>query len=144
MRESEIHLLEAIGEISNAYAKISADRDQIGDSMRELAEGADRFLAGLRQKLTKEQADLFFELIASQEDDGGRRVRSYAEIGVKLGISKQAVQQRFRRMAEKNPSVGDYIKAIRHPEKSRLFSEMSPRERRANGVDGSYDHKRAE
>lgn len=139
-QQTEVRLLEAIGEIVGEYAQVSSDRDRFEGELRDLADGADRFLAGLRQKLTKEQADLFFELIASGPASEGRRARTYAEIGARLGISKQAVQQRFRRMAQKNPSVADYINAIRHPEKPRLFSELSPRVRRAIGAEGSYDH----
>ena len=109
--------------------------------MKELADGADRFLAGLKAKLTKTQGELFFELIASVGEEHQRRVQSYSEIGRKLGVTKQAVQKRYKTLCETHPSIRDYIKTIREQAKAANFSELSPKERRKMGVDESYDHE---
>lgn len=138
-KNGEDRLLVEIRGISDEFQKIENDKARLKHDLEHLADGADRFLASVRQKLTKPQCDLFFELIATVEDAGTRRVKSYAEIGKRLGISKQAVQQQYRRMAERIPTIDDYVDAIRHPKKPRNFSEMSPSERRKTGVDSSYD-----
>jgi len=109
-------------------------------TIEEMADGADRFLAGLQMKLTEKERELFFALIARTGGPDQVRFLSYAEIGERLGITKQAVHKRHRALMIRHPRVADFIQAIRHPEKPRNFSEMSPSQRRRAGVDETYGY----
>jgi hypothetical protein len=141
-KKSEERLLSAIGEAAAVFRSTGSANERLKQTLSELADGADRFLAGLKAKLTTPQGELFFELIALVVDEKDRRrVRSYGEIGRKLGITKQAVQKRYKTLCEAHPSVRNYIEAIREQAKAVNFSEMSPKERRKQGVDESYDHE---
>jgi hypothetical protein len=137
---SEQRLLEAISAAGDKVMHLDAERGVLRKELADLAEGADRFLAGLKAQLSKLESDLFFELIATTQEGCNRRVRTYAEIGERLGISKQAVQKRFRVMADKHPSMAEYVRAIRDPAKPSNFSELSPSERRRQGVEESYGY----
>jgi hypothetical protein len=140
-KASEDRLSRAIQMVSTEFAVIRSNGARLKEGIQDLAEGADRFLASVRQKLPQSQCNLFFELIATTEGDGTRRGKSYTEIGRRLGITKQAVQQQYRRMVAQFPTIRDFVEAIRHPGKERNFSEMSPSERRKLGVDSTYDHR---
>ena len=140
--------IAALGQkIDAGFERVSNDR--IADAVRirtqkdaigEMAVGPDRFLAGLQAQLSGPERELFFELVARKETPGGPRFLQYAEIGEHLKISKQAVQKRFKVLADRHPSVADYIRAIREPAKPTNFSEMSPSERRRQGVEESYGY----
>ena len=110
----------------------------IGDG--ELAAGADRFLAGLQTKLTERETSLFFELISSVDDPVGRRVKTYEEIGERFGVTRQAIEKRYKKMRGRVAELGDYVEAIRRPKKAQNFSEMSPSDRRKQGIDESYNY----
>jgi len=145
--QSEGRMLSAIHEIQTEMIKLSSEDNvlkscsaRLRQELSDLAEGADKFLAGLSTKLGDKDRQLFFELIVSIEDANGRRVRTYEEIGTRMKISKQAVQQRYRRISVRIPEFGDYVEAIRRPVKPQYFSEMSPSDRRNQGVDSCYDH----
>ncbi|HNU50183.1 MAG TPA: hypothetical protein PKJ98_04610 [Verrucomicrobiota bacterium] len=126
---------EAVSKERIAEAVQERDREQ---TIEEMADGADRFLAGLQMKLTEKERELFFALIARTETDGKPRFLNYTEIGTRLGITKQAVRKRAEALNQKHPSVADYLKAIRAPEKPRNFSELSPSQRRRAGIEESY------
>ena len=49
---------------------------------------------------------MFFELVSRNETPVGPRFRDYAEIGERLGISKQAVQKRLQGPGDRHPAVG--------------------------------------
>ncbi len=145
---SEKRILASIADAVSEYdqlalssRKAQADTAILKKELSELALGADKFLAGLQDKLTPDERDLFFDLITTIADGSSRRLRPYAEIGRKRNVSKQAIQKAYKTLARKHPSVGNYIASIRSPETPRLFSEMSPSERRKYGVDSSYNHK---
>lgn len=109
-------------------------------TIEEMADGPDRFLAGLQMKLTDKERELFFALIARTEAGGTTRFLNYAEIGARLGITKQAVRKRAGALYQNHPSVADYLRAVRTPERPRNFSELSPSQRRRVGVEESYGH----
>ena len=117
--------------------KIRQQREAIED----MADGPDRFLAGLQGQLTEKQRELFFALIEKIDDGAVRRVRTYAEIGKMLGgVKKQAIGTRVKRLYEQHEGVADYVRAIREPEKPQDFSEMSPSDRRKHGIDKTYNY----
>lgn len=116
------------------------ENHHVRGELAEMAEGADKFIANLQQKLTKKELELFFGGIATKEDNGTRRVLTYAEIGRQFGITKQAVQKRLRSLESRNPAVAEYIAAIRRPPKPRSFSAMSPSQRRKHGIDEAYNY----
>jgi len=145
---SERRLMDSIGTIQadirqvlDDHGNLRIENQRAKQDIGEMTEGADRFLAGLQQKLKKKERDLFFELIASKEINGARRVSTYAEIGIRLGITKQAVEKRLRALEKRNSQVTEYIKSIRHPIKTETFSAMSPSDRRKYGVDEAYNSK---
>jgi hypothetical protein len=139
-RTSEERLLSAIADVAKSCTQVVTSRDLLRHDLEKLAEGADRFLAGIKAELTKAQGDLFFEMIATVQEGCVRRVQSYGDIGAKLGITKQAIQKRYKKLCEAHPSVAAYIDSIRNPQKSSNFSEISPKERRKRGVDDSYGY----
>lgn len=143
----EQRLLAAINALAHANSQMRADYEQtqataarLRASMSDLAHGADRFIAGLTSRLTNNERDLFFALIASVPDGTSRRIQSYAEIAQRRGVSKQAIHKAYRSLRAAHPSVGDYVESIRHPETPRNFSELSPTDRQNYGVDSAYDH----
>lgn len=145
---SEKRILESIATATRSYEQIAnvgknatAESVRLKKDISEMAEGADKFIAGLQQQLTSRERDIFFDLIASITEGHIRRIRTYAEIGRARNITKQAVQKAHKKLADKHPSVGAFIEAIRSPAQSRRFSELSPTERRRYGVDSSYDHQ---
>lgn len=146
--QSEGRMLSSIHEIKTEMITLSTENMELKScaarlrqELSALAEGADRFLAGLSTKLGEIDRQLFFELIASIENTNERRVRTYDEIGERMGISKQAVQQRYRKLCMRMPEFGDYVEAIRRPVNPQNFSEMSPSDRLNHGVDSCYNHK---
>ncbi len=110
------------------------------ESIEDMANGPDRFLAGLQAQLSEKERELFFELIAKVTIDGRERMRTHTEIAVRLGgVSRQAVGSRVRRLFAKHAGLADYVMSIREPGKPKAFSEMSPSERRKQGIDKTYD-----
>lgn len=138
LQESEQRILGAISAIGLATARLSKERDDVRQELTATAEGIDRFLAELRNRLSKAELDFFLELIGTMESGVTRRVRTYREIGVRLGISKQAVQKRHKALSLKHPGLGEYVRSIRNPAKPQNFSEMSPSERRRQGIEDSF------
>ncbi len=111
------------------------------ETIESMAEGPDRFLAGLQGRLDLKERELFFELIDRVQDGSIQRVRSLSEIGERLGgISKQAVNKRKDRLYKKHKSVEEYVRSIREPKKELNFSELSPSRRSKMGVDKAYNY----
>ena len=149
------HVREPATGIQHLHRKLQEGFDQIGKeriadaaqerdrrtTIEELAAGADRFLSNLQIRLTAKERDIFFALIARTDVVGGVRILTYSEIGERLGITKQAVYNRCKRMKSKHPQVWDYVQCNRSPVKPMNFSEMSPSQRRQSGVDESYGHR---
>lgn len=139
-KKSEERLLSALAGLADSFKEVSGTCGALRYSLSEMADGADRFLAGLKAKLTKTESELFFELIATDSGKHGRRIKSYSEIGARLGVSKQAVQKRYQKLCNSQPAVAEFIRAIRDPQKAANFSEISPRERRKSGIDESFGY----
>lgn len=129
-----------VGALAAADLGLRAEADRLRGELGDLADGADRFLAGLQSKLAERDKILFFDLIASVDGPEGRRVKTYAEIGERLGVTRQAIEKRYRKLRKNVPELGDYVDAIRRPEKAKNFSEMSPSERRKQGIEESYNY----
>ena len=85
----------------------------------------------------KDMANLFMRMLATGAD--GKKL-SYAKIGAQIGITKQAVEARFRKMAAEYPHAHRHLKTIRSRDKTTQFSALAPKERRKQGVDESYDY----
>ncbi len=141
--------VESLGEkVDRGFERVLAVRQDDGQRLRDqretiegMAEGPDRFFAGLQGKLDPKERELFFELIDKVQDGAVRRSRSYAEIGERLGgITKQAVLKRADRMYGKHAGLENYVKSIREPGKAANFSELSPTERRKRGIDKVYNY----
>ena len=129
-----------IGALATEDLELKNEQDRLRTELGELADGADRFLAGLQGKLGDRDSRLFFELISTTSVDGTRKVKSYAEIARRTGITRQAVQKRYKQVCSRFPDVGRFVSAIRHPRKPQNFSEMSPSARRKEGVDETYNY----
>jgi hypothetical protein len=111
--------------------------------IEEIAEGPEKFIAGLRAQLSGKEADLFSLLIHKEPDDSGSmQVLSYTEIGQRLQkpVSKQAVGARYKKLEENHPEVWAYVDAIRNPVKETVFSGISPSERDKYGIDKTYNY----
>jgi len=129
-----------VGALAATDAELRTEADRLRVELGDLAAGADRFLAGLQSKLSERDTILSFELIASVDDPNGRRVKTYEEIGKRLGVTRQAIEKRYKKLRRDMPELGDYVEAIRRPKKSKNFSEMSPSDRRKQGIDESYNY----
>lgn len=119
---------------------VAEENHHLRKEISELAEGADTFLASLQQKLSKKERELFFGCIATKEENGRRRLLTYSEIGKQFGITKQAIEKRLRALTIRNPSVAQYIKAVRNPPQTTSFSAISPSDRRKHGIDEAYNY----
>jgi predicted transcriptional regulator len=117
------------------------ERKKMAATIGEMAGGTVEFLSQLQGRLSHEEMLLFFELIGWVQEGKIQRVRSYAEIGKRMGVTKQAIQKRYRKLVQRDRAAGQYIKSIRIPEKSKNFSEMSPSMRRKNGIDDCYGYQ---
>lgn len=115
-------------------------QQQQRETISEMAQGPADFLAGLRIKLTKQQMQSFIDLVETVQEDGRKRARSYAEIALTRGITRQAVGKRATALYKKHKGIKDYVTGIRHPEKDEFFSEMGPQRRRKAGIDKSYGY----
>jgi hypothetical protein len=141
-----LHEITAVGEqvdvLSNGHQTLVTDNKILRREISELADGADRFLAGLQGGLSSRDVELFWELIFSETNEyGQRRCRSYAEIGKRLnGVSKQAIESRVRKLKKHHPRVWGYISAIRTPKQAVPYSGLSPSERRKEGIDEAYNY----
>jgi len=129
-----------VGFLASRDAELTSEANRLRDELGDLADGADRFLAGLQSKLSERDKILFFELIASVDDPKGRRVKTYAEIGERLHVTRQAIEKRYKRLRGDLPNLGDYVEAIRKPRKPKNFSEMSCSDRRKKGIDEAYNY----
>ena len=147
--QSSQRVLQDIAAVGGQVRDLSSDRSTLVHDneilrreMEELAEGADRFLAGLQGKLLQREVELFWELIYSEKSvSGGRRCRSYAEIGKRLnGVTKQAVENRVKNIKRKYPDVWEYVGAVRNPKPAIPYSGLSPSERRKEGIDEAYNY----
>ena len=132
----------AVVQSVDATQRVRAESERRKVVIEEMAEGADKFLAGMRARITEpENLNLFMCLLEKTAADGQERYLSYAEIGGRLdGVTKQAVGARVNRFKGKYPEVWDYVDALRNPEKTVVFSEMAPSERRKSGIDESYNY----
>jgi hypothetical protein len=142
-----------LADIDSLDLKIdSLQRERIEDLLKtrtqrqvieEMAEGPEKFIAGLRAKLSGKEADLFTLLIHKESGEfGSIRVLSYTEIGERLKppVTKQAVGAQYKKMEENHPVVWAFVESIRKPEKETVFSGLSPSERRKEGVDEAYNY----
>ena len=147
--QSSQRLFQEIAAVGGQIENLSSDRidlektnEILRNEIKELADGADRFLAGLQGKLSQKEIELFWELIFSETaESGGRRCRSYSEIGKRLNdVTKQAIESRVKNLKRKHSDVWAYINAIRNPESPVPFSGLSPSERRKQGIDDAYNY----
>jgi hypothetical protein len=147
-RDADMELRELDRNMKQGFAQVVAVRADDGRKIRQqreaiedMADGPDRFLAGLQGQLTKKQRELFFALIEKINDGAVRRVRTYAEIGKMLGgVKKQAIGTLVKKLYEQHEGVADFVGAIREPEKPQVFSDMSPSDRRKHGIDKTYNY----
>lgn len=56
--------------------------------------------------IAERDSRLFFELISTASVDGKRKVKSYAEIAKRTGITRQAVQKRYKQVCRRFTSCG--------------------------------------
>jgi hypothetical protein len=109
--------------------------------IEEMADGQEKFIAGLRAKLSDKEAELFLLLIHQEADENGTlRVLSFSEIGQKLGISKQRAHQRKDALKKDHPDVWAFVQSIRKPKQEMVFSGLSPSERDKYGIDKTYNY----
>jgi hypothetical protein len=85
----------------------------------------------------KSMADLFMRMLATRPDG---KPLSYDNVGVQMGISKQAVEAQFRKMGKKHPTAHRHLKSLRARKKTTQFSAISPKQRRKEGIDSAYDY----
>jgi hypothetical protein len=85
----------------------------------------------------KGMATLFLGLLATGPH--GKPI-TYAKVGAQMGITKQAVEARFKKMGVEFPAAYRHLKTLRSREKTTQFSALSPKERKKQGVDSSYDY----
>jgi len=128
--------------LSNGHRTLISDNKVLRHEIAELADGVDRFLAGLQGELSVRDVELFWELIFSETNEYGcRRCRSYAEIGKRLNdVTKQAIESRVRKLKKHHPRVWEYISAIRSPKQAVPYSGLSPAERDRYGIEKSYNY----
>jgi len=134
-------LRTAVDESLDGTAKLRAQDDRNRQTINEMAEGPEKFLAGLRSRIReRENVDLFMALTEKTKDGAFERYRTFKEIGVRLGgITKQAVAARVSKFRGLYPEPWGYIDALRQPPKAACFSELSPSERKARGIDKAFD-----
>ena len=107
--------------------------------LEEISGRADAFLTQLVAGFgsNKDMANLFMRMLATGADG---KPLSYTKVGEQMGITKQAVEARFKKMATAFPTAHRHLKTLRAREKTTQFSAISPKERRKQGVDESYDY----
>lgn len=147
--EVRTSLAEQIQSISKMVRTSNGEKEELRAvserrkaTIEEMAEGADRFLSGLRVEMhDKKDRDLLLALLERTEKDGVERCLTYEDIGERMGgVTKQAVGARVRRLKEQYPGPWDYVDAVRNPKQVRDFSELSPSNRAELGIDASYNH----
>jgi hypothetical protein len=113
--------------------------NEMRKELEEISGRADAFLTQLVVGFgsNKDMANLFMRMLAIGADG---KPLSYAKIGAQIGITKQAVEARFRKMAAEYPPAHRHLKTIRARDKTTQFSALAPKERRKQGVDESYDY----
>jgi hypothetical protein len=113
--------------------------NEMRQELDEISGRADVFITQLVAGFgsDKAMAEIFLRLLATGADG---KPLSYAKVGAQMGITKQAVEARFRKMASQYPPAHRHLKSIRSRDKTTQFSAMSPTERRKQGVDESYDY----
>ena len=138
IRDVNPELLEAVGYVDGAVAQktITALRGELKGLSGDLL----GFLGGLKGRLSSKECELFWELLGFEEAESGERLfRSYAEVGQSLGgITKQAVEKRLRTLDRKFPGIGSLIKDCRCKTLPKVFSALSPTQRRSSGVDEAF------
>ena len=132
----------AVAQSVDANSRVRAESERRKIVIEEMADGPDKFLAGMRARITEpDNVNLFMCLIEKTTSDGKERYLSYSEIGERMeGVTKQAVNARVNRFKVKYPEVWDYVDSVRNPQKPVDFSEMAPSERRKRGIDESYNY----
>ena len=132
----------AVAQSVDATSRVKAESERRKIVIEEMADGPDKFLAGMRARITEpDNVNLFMCLIEKTTSDGKERYLSYAEMGGRMeGVTKQAVNARVTRFKVKYPEVWDYVDSVRNPQKPVDFSEMAPSERRKSGIDESYNY----
>jgi hypothetical protein len=113
--------------------------NEMRQELDEISGRADVFMTQLVAGFgsDKVMADLFLRLLATGVNG---KPLSYAKVGEQIGITKQAVEARFRKMGSQYPIAYRHLKSIRSRGKTTQFSAISPTERRKQGVDESYDY----
>ena len=144
-----VDLMTSFSVLREVVCRSIRDGDRIrGDNayktqvVEEMADGADKFMAGLVGRIeTQGEREFFFLLIHRENVSGTKKPLTYEEIGKRLGgLTKQAAFARSKEFRHKYPVVWAYVMTIRRPERADNFSELSPSERREHGIDKSYDH----
>lgn len=113
--------------------------NEMRKELEDISGRADNFMTDLVTGFggDRDMADLFMRLLAVGENG---KPLSYAMVGDQIGITKQAVEARFKKMADKFPIAHRHLKTLRTSMKTKQFSAISPTERRKKGVDGVYDY----
>ena len=135
-------LRAAVDESLDEKGRVSAESARRRATIEEMADGPDRFLAGLSARITEpEDRGLFFALLEKTTDGGRERSLSYTEIGQRLGgITKQAVHVRVEKFKRKYRQASEYVDSRRSPKQADPFSVLSPSQREKEGIDKSYNH----
>lgn len=104
--------------------------------LEEISGRADEFMTQLVAGFGHDsEMSSFFLLLLATGSDG--KPLSYTKVGQQIGITKQAVEARFRKMEEKYPAAHRHLKTLRAREKTTQFSAISPKERRNEGIDSN-------
>lgn len=112
---------------------------ELKEELGEIAGRGDQYFHGLLAGFGGDSASAnTFSLLVTRDPEGGGRMLSYEEIGKRLGITKQAVSARVKKMARGFPPAHRYVEQVRKVAETSLFSELGPSRRRKAGVDDAY------
>lgn len=113
--------------------------NEMRKELADISGRADEFLTGLIARFGDDRAmaDLFMRMLATGANG---KPLSYAQVGNQMGVTKQAVEARFRKMETQYPAAYRHLRTLRAPSKTTQFSAISPTERRKKGLDGTYDY----
>lgn len=110
-------------------------------TIEKISEGPDHFLAGLRARMAQMEWETFLLWIHAESIAGTHRHLTMSEMAARLKISRQAVHKRITALSNKHADAYDYGMALRTKHQNTVaFSEMSPSERRAKGIEAAYNY----
>lgn len=124
----------AVNKSNSEKDELRRQHEQVRRLVDECGYSADTFICGLTERLSMSEMSLLFKLIAKN----GGKCRTYQEIGDEEGCTRQNILAKRKKLEKREPSIRGYIDRVRDGEKLRLFSEMSPSQRRSKGVDECY------